>query len=122
VKEHQKGAEYSHQITDLVPASSVTSLPMPRLAPLFEGFCRKFCDTRDDLSAIAAEQLVDGMNLDEDWCSNHISPERHKELNFALKLVAGKDSRISNFTTNTVTGFIASKEEAERLHRIPGRN
>jgi len=62
------------------------------------------------------------MNLDEDWCSNHISPERHKELNFALKLVAGKDSRISNFTTNIVTGFIASKEEAERLHRILGRN
>jgi len=39
---------------------------MPRLAPLFEGFYRKFCNTRDDLSAIAAEQLVDGMNLDED--------------------------------------------------------
>jgi hypothetical protein len=74
------------------------------------------------LSAIAAEQLVDGMNLDEDWCSNHISQERHKELNFALQLVAGKDSRISDFTTNTITDFIASQEEAEMLHKIPGRN
>jgi hypothetical protein len=122
LKEHQKDAEYSHEITDLVPAGSVALLPMPRLAPFFEGYCQKFCDTRDDLSAIAAEQLVDGMDLDADWCSNHISPERHKELDFALVLVAGKHSRISNFTPNTVTGYIASKEEAERLHRIPGRN
>jgi hypothetical protein len=74
------------------------------------------------LSVIAAEQLVDVMNLDEDWCSNHISPERHKELNLALELVARKDSRISDFTTSTVTGYIAFKEEAERLYRIPGRN
>jgi hypothetical protein len=82
---------------------------MPRLAPFFEGFCRKFCDTRDDFSAIAAEQLVDGMNLDKDRCSNYISPERHKELNFALELVAGKDSRISNFTRHN-----------DRFHRFQG--
>jgi hypothetical protein len=87
----------SYEITDLVPASSVASLPMPRLAPFFEEFFRKFCDTRDDLSAIVAEQLVDGINLDEDWCSNPISPRRHKELNFALELVAEKDPCISNF-------------------------
>jgi hypothetical protein len=121
-EERGKGAEYSHEITDLVPASSIASLSMPRLAPFFEGFCLEFCDTKDDLSAIAAEQLVDGMDLDEDWCSKHISLERHKELNFALELVAGKFSRISNLTTNTVTGYIASKEEAERLQKIPGRN
>jgi len=31
-----------------------------------EGFCRKFCDTSDDMSAIAVEQLVYGLNLEED--------------------------------------------------------
>jgi hypothetical protein len=95
---------------------------MLRLAPFFEGLCREFYDTRDNLPPIAAEQLVYGMNLDEDWRRNHMSPERHRELNFALGLVAGKDACISNFSTNSVTAFIASEEEAGRLLMVPGRN
>jgi hypothetical protein len=38
LEEHRRGAEYSHQIMDLVPASLVASLPFPRLALFFEVF------------------------------------------------------------------------------------
>ncbi|KAI9676670.1 MAG: hypothetical protein M1829_002988 [Trizodia sp. TS-e1964] len=120
-KEYQQGAEYSRELMDLVPVSLIPKLRLPRLAPLFEACCRKYCETREDMSAIAAEQLVDGMNLDEDWCRKNMSPARLEELNFALKLVAAKKSRISAFTHNIVTDFIATSEEAERLLRVPGR-
>jgi hypothetical protein len=74
-------------------------------------------DTRDDMSAIATEKMVHRMNLNEDWCRDHMSPERYQELNFALKLTAARNSCNP---TNLVTGFIAF-EEAHRLLRILGR-
>lgn len=61
---------------DVVPASSVGSMLMPRLGPFFEGLGQRYCDTKEDLSVINAEQLVDGMNLDGDWCKNHMSSDR----------------------------------------------
>ena len=56
---------------------------------------------------MAAEALVDGMNLDEEWCRASLPATQSDELNFALRLVRGKGSRIADFSPNEVTCFIA---------------
>ncbi|KAI9848713.1 MAG: hypothetical protein M1837_006800 [Sclerophora amabilis] len=119
-EEHQGTAEYSHEIFDTVSASEVASLPMPRFPPFFTGLCRTYTETKEVMAAIAAELLVDGMNLDERWCLAHFPPSQSDALKFALTLIEGKSSRISDFSPNEVTCFIASREEAQRLLKIPG--
>jgi hypothetical protein len=71
--------------------------------------------------AIAAEQLVDGMDLDEMWCREHMPGPDSKELAYAVTLVEGKNSRIDDFSPNSVTCFIPNKVEAQRVLLIPGR-
>jgi hypothetical protein len=68
---------------------------------------------------IAAEQLVDGMDLDSGWCTRNlgISVEMHQLVN---GLIASKKSRIDDFSGNTVTCFIANVEEVARLRLILG--
>jgi hypothetical protein len=75
-------------------------VPMPKLAPFFKGLCRKYCESHDIVFAIAAEALIDGMDLDESWCRMNLDVTRPEELEFALKLVEGKHSRISDFSLN----------------------
>jgi hypothetical protein len=111
-QEHHQDAEYSHEITDVVHLNAIRTLPLPRLAPFFKGMCRKFLDAGDVTSRIAAEQLIDGMDLDIAWCKQHMSGEQ-AYLNFALKLVEGKASRIDPFFPT---------EEAQRLVKTLGRN
>jgi len=111
---------YSSQIMDLIPVAVVNNLPMPRLSSLFAGVCHRFLESNDDIAMIAAEQLVDGMDLDDGWCERNLrnaSPEVHQ---LATRLVAGKQSRLDDFSEKTVTCFIANAGEAERLRRIPG--
>lgn len=72
------------------------------------------------MAVIAAESLVDGMDLDEDWCMVHLEFTEKKALDLALSLVAGKRSKISDFSTNKVTCFIPSPAEAHRVQKIPG--
>lgn len=69
---------------------------------------------------IAVEQLVDGMNLDDDWCEKNLCNASLKVHQLATRVVAGKQSRLDDFSNNTVTCFIANAGEAERLRRIPG--
>lgn len=111
----------SKQITDIIPVVDVNQLPMPRLPSLFAGFCQRFLDTQDDAAMIAAEQLVDGMDLDEGWVERNLggiaSP---KVFQLATKLVAEKRSRIDDFSENNVTCFIADDTEAKRVRQIPG--
>lgn len=51
-------------------------------------------------AAIAAELLVDGMDLSEDWCRLNFHASECDELAFALGLVSGKGSRIDDFSLN----------------------
>lgn len=113
---------YSDQIIDLVPADGINQLPMLRLPSLFNGLCQRFLDTQDDVSMIAAEQLVDGMDLDEGWCDRnlHLLNASPEVLNLAVRLIEGKSSRVDDFSEGAVTCFVANREEVERLRRIPG--
>jgi hypothetical protein len=111
---------YSSQIVDLIPPTDIHQLPMPRLPVLLVGLCRRFLESHDDVAMIAAEQLVDGMDLDEGWCDRNLSSVSSEVLEIASKLVAGKASRLDDFSENTITCFIANKDEAERVRGIPG--
>lgn len=115
-------AEYSRELTDMVPAHEIAEIPMPLLGPFFSGQCARYRESSHPMFAIAAEQLVDGMDLDEEWCKQHMSTSTPETLRFALGLVAGKASRIDYFTTNTVTCFIPNVEERQRLVSVPGRD
>ncbi|ORY64899.1 uncharacterized protein BCR38DRAFT_408659 [Pseudomassariella vexata] len=46
----------------------ITNLLLPRLVPLLRGLTKGFLNTGDDVTMIAVEQVVQGMNLnDEAW-------------------------------------------------------
>lgn len=109
--------QYSKEIYDIVSADDLTKLPIPRLAPLFSGLCRMYMESREATAAIAAEMLVDGMDLSKDWCRERLSG---KALDFALGLVEGKASRVSDFQENKVTCFVANAQEGEQIRSIPG--
>lgn len=111
----------SAQIMDFIPAYELWHIPLPRLPPLFGGLCQRFLDTRDDIAMIAAEQLVDGMDLDDGWCERNFGGNSNLEVfHLAIGLVAGKHSRIDDFSENMVTCFIPNDEEARRVRQIPG--
>jgi len=115
-----RNVQYSSQIMDLIPATDLTSLPIPRLPPFFIGLCQRYIDSHDDIAMIAAEQLVDGMDLDEAWCSRNLQNASQEVYQLATRLVEGKDSRLDDFSENTITCFISNAGEAKRLKQIPG--
>jgi hypothetical protein len=118
--EHQYMAEYSQEVLDSISADQVAALPFPRFEPFFKGLCRTYTKTLEVTAAIAAEFLVDGMDIDEEWCYAHISTSEIDELNFALRLVRGKGSRIADFSSNEITCFIPDYQKAQRVRKIPG--
>jgi hypothetical protein len=111
---------YSSQIMDLIPPAEISNIPIPRLPPLFAGLCRRYLESNDDVAMIAAEQLVDGMDLDGSWCTRNLCNASVEVHQLASGLIAGKQSRIDDFSENKVTCFITNAEEAERLRLIPG--
>ncbi|KAL2368935.1 hypothetical protein BDBG_06425 [Blastomyces gilchristii SLH14081] len=120
-KQEHEGARdyYSKEILDCFCAGQLATLPLPRFAPFFIGFCRSYVKKQETTSAIAAEMLVDGMDLKEEWCWTHFESES-EELSFALGLIGSKQSRISDFSPNTVTCFIVDDQERQRVKKIPG--
>ncbi|KAK3945145.1 hypothetical protein QBC46DRAFT_336994 [Diplogelasinospora grovesii] len=112
---------FSKEITDIMPRDEIaTSLPLPRLPSLMVGLCRRYLDTGDDVAMIAAEQLVDGMDLDEEWCERHLRDSSPEISQLMAGLVAGKASRIDDFSTNQVTCFVRDRDEADKVRKIPG--
>jgi hypothetical protein len=69
---------------------------------------------------IGVEQLVDGMDIDGEWCSRHLSSEPLTVQDLAAKLVRRKPARLDAFNGNQVTCFIATPEEAKEVHKIAG--
>ena len=119
-REHQHKGEYSRELLDSFSPDEIATLPFPRFTPLFKGFCRTYVEAQEATAAMAAECLVDGMNIDEEWCHLHFDAFEHAESSFALKLVKGKRSRIDDFSPNQVTCFIPNLQVAQRLQKIPG--
>ena len=104
----------------MISPDDVSNLPIPRLPSLFAGICQRYLESKDDVAMIAAEQLVDEMDLDSGWCTRNLgntSVEMHQLVN---GLLAGKKSRVDDFSGNTVACFMANAEEAARLRLIPG--
>jgi hypothetical protein len=116
----QSNPAYSTQIVDLIPSAEIYQLPMPRLPSLFSGFCHRFLESHDDVAMMAAEQLVDGMDLDEGWCQRNLRTSSPEVFKLANRLVVEKRSRLDDFSENTVTCFIPNDKEAARVRRIPG--
>ncbi|EQL37431.1 hypothetical protein BDFG_01040 [Blastomyces dermatitidis ATCC 26199] len=119
-KEHQHTREYSRELLDSFSPDEIATLPFPRFTPLFRGFCRSYIETQEATAAMTAECLVDGMNINEEWCHAHFDPPESAESGFALRLVNSRGSRIDDFSLNQVTCFIPDLQEAQRLQRIPG--
>ena len=117
--EHQGWTKYSPEILDIAPADAVCSLSLPRLAPFFKGLCRRYISARDPIAAIAAEQLVDGMDLDQNWCRSHLSAVHAEELAFAMTLVEGRKSRSAEFSMDSEYPD-SEKDKDSVLARLPG--
>ncbi|ROT35385.1 hypothetical protein SODALDRAFT_353094 [Sodiomyces alkalinus F11] len=110
----------SKQIVDIIPSIDLAAIPVPRLSSLLVGLCRRYLDQADDAAMIAAEQLVDGMNLDQDWCSRNISAAGVDVYDLSQQLILGKSSRMDQFSGNEITCFVADEAEAKKLRDIPG--
>ena len=110
---------FSKEITNL-GAQDIAALPLPRLAPLLRGLAKRYLDTKDDVSMIAVEQLVDGMNLDAAWAESNLEGSEVALLDLVTDQIDGKKSRIDYFSDNKVTCFISDEDEAKNVRFIPG--
>jgi hypothetical protein len=110
----------SKQILDLCRPEEVRFLPMPHLAPYLDGLCSRYLEFGDDIAMIAAEQLVDGMDINQDWCTNHLKGAKSSVCQLVARLVASKGSRLDDFNGNKITCYIADEAEAESVKLIPG--
>ncbi|POS73989.1 hypothetical protein DHEL01_v207612 [Diaporthe helianthi] len=102
----------SHQILDTVPEEHVRSLPFPRLPPLLIGYARRYVESQDDPSMMATEQLVDGMDLDEAWCAQHLSGVEPRVVDVIVDRVQTRHQRLDDFAENTVTCYVKDEEQA----------
>jgi hypothetical protein len=120
-EEWDSSPDPSKQIVDVISSSiDLAAIPIPRLASLFVGLCRRYLDHGDDAAMIAAEQLVDGMNLDLDWCSRNITTAGADVCELSQQLILGKTSGMDEFSGNEVTCYVADEAEAKLLRGIPG--
>lgn len=110
----------SKQILDLVPQCEVQDLPIPRLPNLFTGLCSRLFESGNLMARIAVEQLVDGMNLDDDWIESNLGGATIKVRNLAAQLVLEKGFRHEE---DMALGAMHSDFDAIRmqdLSSIPG--
>jgi hypothetical protein len=114
-------AVYSHEILETLQADAISSLPFPYLPFLFWGLCKSYCLSKDAMFAVAAEQLVDGANIDEAWCQKHMQASLPEESEFAMRLVGDKRSRMGVFDDEGVTCFLPDADTARKVLLIPGR-
>ena len=119
---HKSNTEYSKEIKSFLQQIDITSMPLPKLPALFTGACRNYVEKQDDVSGIAVEQLIDGMDLDEVWCRRSIPADRDSDLQFALARLRGKEGRAADSFLNEVTCFITDTHEAQVIRAIPGRD
>jgi len=109
----------SKEVTELT-REDLINLPLPRLAPFLLGLAKKYLDTSDDMAMIAAEQLVDGTNLDELWIREHSRGAEKAVVDLITRLILSKKSRLDYFSENKVTCFIYDEKEAADVKLIPG--
>lgn len=115
---HQGHVFYSKDILGSLPVETIKRALIPSLDSLIEYCCGLYLDSGDDMHRILLEQLVDGMNVDRQWCEKNIKDKTYSDL--VVRLADGKSSRIDEFKSNLVTCFIPNQEVAQCVARIPG--
>lgn len=112
---------YSPQILDVVPRSELKDLPLPLLPPFFIGLCRRFFESGDDMARIGAEQLVDGMKVDEKWVRFNLSSVPPEVRYLANTLVSDRPSSSKDGSGEfRMPSSAAGDMEREALRLIPG--
>ncbi|KAM5447926.1 hypothetical protein MaudCBS49596_005723 [Microsporum audouinii] len=113
---------FSRQLDYSKDLNALSSVPIPRLATLLQGASQRYLESKVYAMAVCVEELVDGMNLDEAWCLDHLDTRKHRVMEFILDRIASKVSRISEFQPDNITIFVETEEEAQTLRMIPGYN
>ena len=119
---HRPDSEYSSELLDFVPGDRLTSLPIPFLGPLLSMSCRKYMTLQDTMAGMAIEGLIDGMDLDEIWCSRNLTDIEPNSLAYVLAKIRAKPFRMDYYSPNVVTCIVANHEERESLLHVPGRD
>ncbi|MCJ1475797.1 hypothetical protein MMC13_004461 [Lambiella insularis] len=117
-EDHGKEAFYSHDILETSTVEQIANIPIPTLPSLVQYLYALVCSGKDPMPRIRIEQLVDGMNIDEQWCKENLFDE--SQAQYVLNLVNSKKDRIDNFSGNLVTCYIPDRKIAECVTRIPG--
>ena len=117
-EDHGEEAFYSHEILETFTVEQIADLPIPTLPSLFQYLCPLVYSWEDPMPRIRIEQLVDGMNIDEQWCKENLFDE--SQAQYVLNLVNSKNDRIDYFSGNLVTCYIPDHKMAECVTRIPG--
>ncbi|KAK2858530.1 hypothetical protein FQN49_004644 [Arthroderma sp. PD_2] len=113
---------FSQQLDWSKDLDALSSIPVPRLATLLQGAAQRYLESKEGAMVVCVEELVDGMNLDEAWCLDHLDTRNQKVMECILDRIATKVSRISEFQPGNITCFVETEEEARTLCMIPGYN
>lgn len=100
------------------------SLRVPRLPELIEGMSREFVAREDPEKAAVGmnvQQLVDGMDLDEEWCARYLNRDYKYAYDFVIKEVKGRAGRVDPLWPDQVTCYIVDELERQRCLKVPGR-
>lgn len=110
----------SEQILDLVSRDEIQHLPVPCLPVFFIGLCLRFVESNDCMARIAVEQLVDGMDLDNDWIKSNLGGAALKVRELAAQLVAEKTSRYDENMGLEAMSSALGAARMQDLSSIPG--
>ncbi|KAM5470717.1 hypothetical protein MauCBS54593_003758 [Microsporum audouinii] len=75
---------FSRQLDYSKDLNALSSIPIPRLATLLQGASQRYLESKVYAMAVCVEELVDGMNLDEAWCLDHLDTRKHRVMEFIL--------------------------------------
>ncbi|KAF3482876.1 uncharacterized protein GIQ15_02200 [Arthroderma uncinatum] len=113
---------FSRQLDFSKDLNALSAIPVPRLATLLQGVAQRYLESKESTIAACVEELVDGMNLDEAWCLDHLDTTKTKAMECILNRIATKASRIPESQPGNITRFVETEAEARTLCMIPGYN
>jgi hypothetical protein len=117
---HSVEVFYSKEILEYLSVRDIKCIPIPSLTSFIQYLCRLHFNLGDEMPRIRLEQLVDGMNIDEEWCQENSFREGTCAIQYLLNLVNSKGDRVDDFSEKLVTCNIADQKAAECVTRIPG--
>ena len=124
IRDHHSASHYSAELSDLfLDSAQLASIPLPRLAPFLTSLFSKFIesDYSDYNLASWAQMLIDGVDVDEEWCEKHLSRQKSAVKEYALELVTSKRDRSDYLHPDGPTCHVHSEHEAKLVRLIPGR-